>query len=169
MGGLCDSGCANAKEASLKKHYAERRDKARSEGPDFVDEKLVRRFAYEAEGLERIAGRPAYVLRFSAIAKPPSGDTSDRALNQLVGRIWVDTTEYELVKVDAHLKEPMTVLGGLVASIQQLDFMVERRRQADGFWFNTTLATRTEGRKLFSGFHIRSRLEQDGFRALPVP
>lgn len=157
------------KETELKQRYAERRDKARPQGPDFVDEKLVRKFDYVADGLEVIAGRPAYVLRFSASAKPPAGDATDRALNLLVGRIWVDAAEYELVKVDAHLKAPVTVLGGLVASIQRLDFVLERRRLADGFWFNTALGTWAEGRKLFSGFHVRSRLEQENFHALTPP
>lgn len=156
------------KEAELKQRYAERKDKARERGPDFVDEKLVRRFAYVNEGTETVGGRPAHILRFQAGPNAPAKDASERALNLLAGRIWIDAEEFELVKVEARLKEPLTVLGGIVASIQRLDFSIERRRQPDGFWFNTVLGTYAEGRKLFSTFRIRSRIEQDEFRVLPA-
>ena len=158
-----------AKETEQRQRYAERKDKARGRGPDFVDEKLVRRFRYVLAGTELVDGRTAHVLAFSAKPDAPAKDSSDRALNLLIGRIWIDAEESELVKVDAHLKEPLSVLGGIVASVDRLDFMVERRRQPDGFWFNTAFGSYAEGRKLFSGFRVRSRIEQDGFRPLPSP
>ena len=154
-------------EAEQKKTFTERKDKPRSRGPDFVDEKLIRRFVYESDGTELLNGRMAYVLKFSPVADPVAKDNADRALNLLTGRIWIDVEEFELVKVEAHLKEPLTVLGGLVAKVERLDFAVERRRLPDGLWFNTSLVTRAEGRKLFSAFHMRSRIEQDDFRPLP--
>lgn len=157
-----------AKEAEQRKRFAERKDKPRSRGPDFVDEKLIRRFRYELDGMELVNGRPTYALKFAPVANPPATENADRALNLLVGRIWIDAEEFELAKVDARLKEPLTVLGGIVAKVERLDFVVERRRLADGLWFNTEFACRAEGRKLFSGFRVRSRIAQDDFRELPA-
>ena len=157
-----------AKEAEQRKRFAERKDKPRSRGPDFVDEKLIRRFRYELAGTALVNGRPTYALKFSPVGNPPSKDNADRALNLLVGRIWIDAEEFELTKVDARLKEPLTVLGGIVAKVDRLDFVVERRRLPDGLWFNTEFVCRAEGRKLFSTFHMRSRITQDDFRKLPA-
>ena len=158
-----------AKETEERRRFAERKDKARERGPDFVDEKLVRRFRYEFAGTEPVDGRPTHVLKFTAVPGRTAKDTSDRALDLLVGRIWIDAEESELVKVDARLKEPLSILGGIVATVDRLDFTIERRRQPDGFWFNTALGSYAEGRKLFSGFRVRSRIEQDGFHRLPEP
>lgn len=158
-----------AREAEQHKRLIERKDKPRRQGPDFVDEKLIRRFHYESDTIEMVNGRPAYVLAFSPTTDLAVKENADRALNLLVGRIWIDAEAFELVKVDAHLKEPLTVLGGVVAKVERLDFTVERRRMEDGLWFNTKLVTHAEGRKLFTAFHIRSNIEQADFRPLPAP
>ncbi|HTH47900.1 MAG TPA: hypothetical protein VMB21_10345 [Candidatus Limnocylindria bacterium] len=158
-----------AREAEQHRRFVERKDKPRRQGPDFVDEKLIRRFHYESHSVQLVNGRPAYVLAFSPTVDQQAKENADRALNLLVGRIWIDAEEFELVKVEAHLKEPLTVLGGIVAKVERLDFVVERRRMADGLWFNTRLSTRAEGRRLFTSFHIRSDIQQADFRPLPEP
>ena len=145
------------------------RRRGRKSGPDFLDEALVRRFEYVLDGEEVVAGRRTLVLRF----EPPDGvkeggEVADRLLARLHGRLWVDLEEFELVKVESHLKSPFSVLGGLAASLTRIDLLIVRERLSPGVWANHQLSTYAEGRKLFSNLRMRMRIEQDEFRELPV-
>jgi hypothetical protein len=156
------------KEAEMKKKYGERQEKARSSGPDFIDERIVQRYHFVTNGVETINGRKTYVLRFHAKPGLEVKEMADRALNRLVGKIWIDAEEFELVKLDAHLDQPLSMLGGIVASVEKMEFEIERFRNSDGFWFNTHFGSFAEGRKLFSNFRARTRIDQDHFRVLPI-
>ncbi len=156
------------KESELKKKYGERQEKARPSGPDFIDERIVQRYHFVTNGVETINGRKTYVLRFHAKPGLEVKEMADRALNRLVGKIWIDAEEFELVKLDAHLDQPLSMLGGIVASVEKMEFEVERFRNSDGFWFNTHFGSFAEGRKLFSNFRVRTRIDQDRFRVLPI-
>jgi hypothetical protein len=141
----------------------------RAGGPDFLDESLLRRFDYVLEGEELLGGRRVWVLNFEP--KPvgkDAGETADRFLARLHGRLWVDVEEAELVKVESHLKSPLTVLGGLAASLTRIDFVILRERLASGVWTNRRLQSYAEGRKVFSSFRMRMEVEQEDFRELPV-
>ncbi len=157
------------KESEMKKKYGERQDKAKSQGPDFIDERIVHRYHFSTNGVELIHGRPAYLLRFAPKPGLEVKETADRALNRLTGRLWIDAEEFELVKLDAHLEQPLSLVGGIVATVERMEFDLERERHADGFWFNTHFSSLAIGRKLFTGFHVRTRIDQDHFRVLPTP
>ena len=45
--------------------------------------------------------------------KLPEKKRMDRLLNRLEGRAWIDSENYSLLKVDMHLTEPTTLMGGL--------------------------------------------------------
>jgi hypothetical protein len=155
-----------SKDAEMKRKYAERSEKARPRGPDFIDEKIIRRYSFVTNGVETVRGRKAYVLKFRPLPGLEAKETAERAMNQLAGRRWIDAEEFELVRVEAHLDQPLSLFGGIVATIERLDFEVERERNPDGFWFNAHFGSYAEGRKLFSPFRIRSRIEQDRFRSV---
>lgn len=154
------------KETEMKKKYGERQDKARSHGPDFIDERIVQRYHFVTNGVETIRGRKTFVLRFHPKVGLEAKETADRALNRLAGKIWIDAEEFELVRLDAHLDQPLTMMGGIVANVERLEFEIDRERLADGFWFNTHFGSYAEGRKLFSGFRAKTRIDQDHFRPL---
>jgi hypothetical protein len=156
------------REMELKKKYGERKDKPKGQGPDFLDESLLGRYRYEAEGLEVVNGRKAYRVTFEPAGRESGKDTVDKALGLLAGHFWVDAEEFELVKVKAHLTGAVSVGAGVIGSVDRLDFLLERERQADGFWFNRTLKTDVEGRKVFLGFRTHSEIEQHDFKPLPA-
>lgn len=154
------------READHRRSASARR--GRRSGPDFLDEALVRRFEYAFESEEVVDGRRAYVLRFSArpeAAEPK--EVADRLLARLRGRLWVDAEEFELVKVESHLTTPLTVWGGLAATLTRIDLVVERSRLGPGLWMNRRMATYAEGRKLVSSLRTRMEVEQGGFREVP--
>lgn len=153
-------------EAEIRKDYSERKGSKRAKGPDFLDESILSRYAYQLSGMETNNGRAFYVLNFEPKAKGSGKDVQDRALNLLNGRIWVDAEEFELAGVDAHLTDRLEILAGILADLERLDFKLERTRLPDGFWFNRSLKLRIDGRKLLSHFRVNSVMEQHDFKPI---
>lgn len=151
------------KERENREKYARPAAAKKRRGPDAVDESLIRRFNYTLSGTEVVAGRTNYVLSFQPKPDSKKGEVADRVLGLLTGKVWVDATEYELVRVDAHLSKAFDVLGGIAASINRLDFAIDRVRLPDGSWANSSLKSEVRGRKLFSTMHSKMNVEQDGF------
>jgi hypothetical protein len=72
--------------------------------------------------------------------KPVSNDLpifniKDRFINSAAGRAWVDEQDYQLEKVDLHLTQKITFLGGIIGSVSKFTFSFERDRTPDGYWF----------------------------------
>jgi len=162
-----EHGVDRDREAEHRRSAANRR--GRKGEPDFLDESLLRRFDYELAGEETMAGRRVHVLRFEPKpGDPDAGEIADRFIGRLHGLLWVDAEEFELVKVESHLKSPLTILGGIAASLTRVDLVVERARLAPGLWMNRHLSTYAEGRKVLSSLRMRVEVDQDGFHEIPV-
>ena len=154
---------------SRKEGDARKETSRRRRGPDFLDEGLIRRFVYELEGEETLEGRRTYRLSYKPRTSGSGGDKNvDRVLRLLGGKIWIDATEFEVVRASAGLREPLKVLGGFAATVSRLEFDVVRRPVAPGCWCNVLLTSRAEGRRLFSGFSVRLDVEQADFQVLPA-
>ena len=148
---------------------ARRESGRRRNGPDFLDEGLVRRFQYTLEGEERIDGRRAFRLAYEPRpAASGTGKDFERILSLLHGHLWIDAEQYELVKVEARLRSALKLLGGIAGSLNRLDFAIVRRPVRDGHWANVLLTSQAEGRKLFSVFRARIQVEQDEFQVRPL-
>lgn len=149
---------------------ARRESGRRRNGPDFLDEGLVRRFQYTLEGEEQIEGRRVYRLAYEPRpVASGAGKDVDRILSLLHGHLWIDAEQYELVKVEARLRSALKLLGGIAGSLNRLDFAIVRRPVRDGHWANVLLTSQAEGRKLFSAFRARILVEQDEFQVRPLP
>ncbi len=149
---------------------ARRESGRRRNGPDFLDEGLVRRFQYTLEGEEQIDGRRVFRLAYEPKSVAAgTGKDVDRILSLLHGHLWIDAEQYELVKVEARLRSALKLLGGIAGSLNRLDFAIVRRPVSDGHWANVLLTSQAEGRKLFSAFRARVLVEQDEFQIRPLP
>jgi hypothetical protein len=103
---------------------------------DLLNPDLVKRYTLTIVGRQTINGRPTLVVDF----KPASSDLpifniKDRFLNCVAGRAWVDEAEYQLEKVDLHLTQKVSVLGGLAGSVSKFTFSFDRERTPDGYWY----------------------------------
>jgi len=81
--------------------------------------------------------------------KPASNDLpifniKDRFLNCVAGRAWVDEQDLALVKVEVHLTQKVSVLGGLVGSVSKFTLSFDRDRTPEGLWFTRDLAWHLE-------------------------
>lgn len=127
-----------------------------------LNEELVARYIFTVIGEETVAGRGAYVLTFLPRpgAKLPEKRRMDKVLNRLEGKVWIDAATYALVKVDMHLTEPTTLMGGL-GSVRSLDFLLEMMPVASApdapVFLPRQLEISFEGRQLFKGMRVKQK------------
>lgn len=141
-----------------------RKQESRQETFKF-DHQLIGRYHAEITGLETIDGREAYVLRFGPKgADLPERSRLDRLLNRVGGTIWVDMQEYEVVRAEGRLLEPVTWAWGVVASVQRLAFSIAQVRLDDTTWMPERFDASYRGRIMFSTVHERQHSIWRGYR-----
>ncbi len=103
---------------------------------DLINPDLVKRYTLTIVGRQTFNGRPTVVVDFKpASSNLPVFNIKDRFLNCVAGRAWVDEAEYQLAKVDLHLTQKVSVLGGLAGTVSKFTFSFERDRTPDGYWY----------------------------------
>jgi hypothetical protein len=115
---------------------------------DLLNPDLIKRYTLTMAGREMINGRPTLIVDF----KPASDDLpilniKDRFLNCVAGRAWVDEGDYVLEKVDLHLTQKVSVLGGLVGTVSKFTLSFDRERTPDGYWYTRSLDWHVEARE----------------------
>ncbi len=117
---------------------------------DFLlNQDLVNRFEFTIVGRESLNGRPAWAIDFVPANKPlPERNLKERFINKAAGRIWVDTTDYSLVKADLHLTRQVNVGWGLIGAVWKFNYGFERERTTDGLWFPHEVHWHLEGREV---------------------
>jgi hypothetical protein len=152
---------ATADRQQVSKGHASRRD---DNWGKYLTKELTGRFAFELVGEEKVAGRPAYVLSFEPKGdKLPVKQVTDRLVNRLAGKIWVDKGEFEIAKAEIGLLDEVTMWGGMLGALKKFAFDVERTR-VDDVWFNRVSNFEMEGRKLFDSTRVRIKSESGNFR-----
>jgi len=135
------------------------------ERENFLTKELVSRYQFTLIGQKNSNGRDAYLLSF----QPKSGELpnhklTDRFLNQIAGKVWIDAADFEIARAELHLQSEVALWGGLIGTLRQCNYTLERTRLADGSWFNHFSHGYFEGRKLFEPMMIRTRSESANFR-----
>lgn len=103
---------------------------------DLLNPDLIKRYTFTIVGREMLNGRPTYIVDFKPASDSlPLLNIKDRFLNCVAGRVWVDAGDYVLVKVELHLTQKVSVLGGLVGTLSRFNFSFARERTPDGYWF----------------------------------
>ncbi len=93
---------------------------------DFSLRILAARFQIANAGIGTCLGAPAYLLSFEPKPNQPFRDQTEKVLNQLHGRIWVDPRTNVVLRIEATLAHPVTV-AWIFAKITRLDFQYEMR------------------------------------------
>jgi hypothetical protein len=115
---------------------------------DLLSPDIIKRFKFTLVGRDTLNGRPALIVDF----KPASDDlpvfnVKDRFIDCMTGRAWVDEGDFVLEKVDLHLKQKVSVLGGVAGSVSKFSFSFDRERTPDGLWFTRDLNWHLEARE----------------------
>jgi len=131
---------------------------------EYLNKELTARYTFKLVGREDVAGRPAYVLTFQPRSDNlPVKQITDRLLNHLGGKVWVDAREFEVARAEIDLLDEVTMWGGVLGAMKKFSFDVERTR-VDDVWFNRVSNFEMEGRKLLDGTRIRVKSEASNFR-----
>ena len=130
---------------------------------------LVNRFQFKIEGRETVEGRPTYVLSFAAKPGAEEKKVDDRVMNRLAGKLWIDTQEFEMARIDFHLTEKVSIgWGGILASVQKFAFTLTRTRVAEGVWFNRLFSGDIEGRKMLGALRLKIQDQASDFKEVPA-
>lgn len=114
-----------------------------------IDKDLLTHFQFNILRREMLNGRPALVLDFKPVAKPPPvKGLKDHFLNKAAGRLWVDEVESVLVRTDVHLLQAVSIVAGLVGSVNGFRYHFDRERTEDGLWFTKNVKLHVELREL---------------------
>lgn len=118
---------------------------------------LIERYQARVSGREALYGREAYVVEFEPKSgKLPVRNRIDYALNKSNGRLWIDTEDYGVARVEFHLMEPVRLWAGILGNVTVADGVVETLRNKEGFWLPRKMKFYMNGRILFSSLHHRS-------------
>ncbi len=147
------------READNREKYSRRSDRR---GSVEIDETLIRKFRFQWLSNELVEGRWAHVLAFEPQPERRGGKVADRVIGSLGGKVWVDAEVYEVGRIEAGLGKPVSV-GGFIAELSDLDFVIVRKPLPGGDWVNVKLESQASGRKLFDRFRGRMEIVQDGF------
>lgn len=107
---------------------------------DLINPDLIKRFKLTMVGREMINGRSTLIVDFKPVSNDlPIFNVKDRVINSIAGRAWIDEQDYQLEKVDMHLTQKLTLLGGIIGSVSKFTFSFERDRTPDGYWYTRNM------------------------------
>jgi hypothetical protein len=108
---------------------------------------ILDRFDFRSTGREDVEGRPAIVLDF--VPQPGKRDVKgDAALRNLVGRLWVDEAEREIVRAEIRNRGPIKLAWGLGATVSSLESRTDYRKVDGAAWLPVREETSASGRVL---------------------
>ena len=127
----------NALEATRRK--AEREKKTKAGGKEEGDDPEISQFLKVCEFIsprrEQFVGREAIVFDFRPRAGFRPGNREESLIAKLVGAIWVDPVDKQVIRLEARLAEGFKMAGGLLLSLRPGAAMVmEQTRMAEGVW-----------------------------------
>ena len=115
---------------------------------DLLNPDIIKRFKFTLIGREMLNNRPALIVDFQPVSDNlPVFNLKDRFIDSISGRAWVDEGDFTLEKVELHLINKFTALGGLAGDISQFNFSFVRDRTPDGFWFTHSLDWHLQARE----------------------
>ena len=114
---------------------------------------MSKAFNFSLAGQETIDGRRCFVL----IATPKPGyqplNRETQVLTGMKGKMWVDTEQYQWVKVNAQVFRPVT-FGLFFASVKPgTEFVLQQKPVAGNLWLPSHFQMTLNARVVFSSRH----------------
>jgi hypothetical protein len=139
------------------------------ERENFLTADLVAKYKFTLKRELQINGRDTYELAFEPASPTlPEDHLTDRFLNHVAGTVWIDAREFEITRAEIHLTGEVTLWGGVIGTLTQCSYTLERVREPDGTWFNGISRGFFQGRKLMAPMLIRTRSEATDFQRLDL-
>jgi hypothetical protein len=131
------------------------KDRPRDPRKTLLTQELVSRYEFTLTSQQVVNGRTSYLLYFSPNEqKRPNKPKSDHLLDELTGKIWIDTEDFEISKLEVFLRKKAKSWQGLFGSLDHMRFTLERVRTPQGAWADYRLNGTFTGRALFKSFDL---------------
>lgn len=103
-----------------------------------LSEETAKRFDYAITGWEQTNGRAAYVVAVTPKPGLRAKTVEEQVMSRISGRIWIDKDEYEIARLELHLRKPVHFgLVGVLGAVHGFDFLLCRTRLQEGDWENS--------------------------------
>lgn len=115
-------------------------------------------------GTGTVEGRPAYVLQFLLDKENQLKDPlANIVLKNMLIKVWIDREEFQIAKLEADLKNPLYVIGGLAGKVHGFKLTAHQKRLTPEIWADWKVAFQIRGRILWETKSIRFSSESTGF------
>jgi hypothetical protein len=126
-----------------------------------------RKFTPQLEGVELVRGRDSYVLHLQPNRSVKvSHAMVNKVFNELAFRVWIDTEDFEVARLEAELQDGVSFLGGLAGVLKEMAISVEQVRLANGHWVDQTVAALFDARLVWKTYHFGMESQSEGFAPL---
>ena len=126
------------RQKRLEKYQAERRQ------DHALISEMVKAFDFSFRGQETVNGRRCFVLEAAPRASYQPRRRDTKVLLGMRGRIWIDTEQYQWVKVHAEVFRPVT-FGLFIAHVQPgTEFTLEQSPVQNNIWLPSHFATQVK-------------------------
>ena len=142
-----------------------RKEQGLSQDEVALNEELIGRYTFDLAGQETVSGRSCYVITY----RPERDDLPirrriDRLLNKVSGKVWVDTQDYEIARLEIHLAGKATMWAGLIASVRKLEGEFEQTRTDEGVWLPLRIQGSLDARVLVANYRLIQNDRWSDFR-----
>jgi hypothetical protein len=126
-------------EKDAARRRAEQQKKNRAEGRDENEDPEISQFLKACEFVsprrETFEGRETIVFDFRPRPGFKPGNREESLIAKLVGTIWIDTVDKQVIRLEARLAEGFKMAGGLLVSLKPgAALVMEQKRMTDGVW-----------------------------------
>jgi outer membrane lipoprotein-sorting protein len=118
----------------------------------FVDQ-MLKAFHFTLLGRKAVASRDVYVVRAQPRRDYHPPNSRAKALTGMEGTLWIDATDFRWVRVEAEVKQPVSIEGFIARVELGTRFELEQRPVAEGIWLPTRFLMRTRAKVLFVFSH----------------
>jgi len=156
-----DKAAAGSQHESTAKQAD--REKAHQRAREFT-RRIPEIYDFKIEGEDALDGRPVWVI--SAVPKPgykPAG-RNEQALQKFRGKLWIDKAEYQWVRVEAEIFEPVTWGLFLVKLNPGSHILLEQTRVNNEVWLPSHQAIRATARLMFKHLDLDQDVTFSNYR-----
>ncbi len=128
---------------------------------------LAQAFDFQLDGSRNVNNRTTWLLQATPKPgyQPPNLET--KALTGMRGKLWIDKTTYQWVRVEAWVVHPVSIEGFLATVEPGTRFELTKAPAANGLWFPTHFSERSKA-EVFSFIGHNSSANQTWFDYQPA-
>jgi hypothetical protein len=128
----------DAQKAQQRRAERQRKNAAKAGGDEDDDVEIsefLKVCEFVAPRRERFRDRDAVVFDFRARAGFRPGNRKEDLISKLVGVVWIDPADKQVMRLEARLSEGFKMAGGLLFSLRPgAAFVMEQTRMDEGVW-----------------------------------